>query len=78
MRSYNLEIHEKDTSRSLSIEFDTETTEMLGFRTFKTNPSGEFEVVTVLVDADDVEAIIEFLQTFMSENSTAERKKKGA
>jgi hypothetical protein len=51
---------------------------MLGFRTFKTNPSGEFEVVTVHVDVDDVEAIMEFLQTFMSENSAAERKKKGA
>lgn len=77
MREYSLEIMENLTGRSVGFSFDNDGgCEFLTVKTIKQNPkTGDLESTMVSLDKDDVEAIIEFLQTFTSEYYTSKREK---
>jgi hypothetical protein len=83
MREHSLGITEEskgfDTGRSLQLNFNTDGgCRVLAVRIFKTNASGVMETTSVVVDSEDAEAMVEFLQTFIEERNIAEDKVKGA
>ena len=69
MREYNLGIVENLTSRSVEFSFDNDGgCKFLTVKTIKQNPkTGDLESTMVSLDKDDVEAVLEFLETFLQE-----------
>ena len=82
MREFSLGITEEksfSTGRSLLLNFNTDNgCQVLAVRIFKTNASGAMETTSVVVDSEDAEAMVEFLQTFIEERNIAEDKVQGA
>ena len=82
MREFSLGITEESkgfNGRSLQLNFNTDGgCRFLTVRIFKTNASGVMETTIVVVDSEDAEAMVEFLQTFIEERNIAEDKVKGA
>ena len=83
MREFSLGINEDSkglaTGRSLQLNFNTDNgCQALAVRIFRTNASGVMETTSVVVDSENAESMVEFLQTFIEERNIAENKVEGA
>lgn len=79
MREYSLSINQEELNRSVQFDFDTDGgCHFLTIKAFKANKAGELESTSVIIDPDDVEALMEFLQAFQLEHAHSQQKEKGA
>lgn len=76
MRAYSLEITEKNGRSNTSLQFDTDGCTHFVVRNFKPDAKGEFCVIGVAMEVDDVRAMIEFMEIFLHKHELQKEKEK--